>query len=284
MPRRRRDRLAFFSRRGARHYFDPAAFAAAVGADAARLVVATAAFHEITDTALLWDGPCLCCGYAARRRDAARIEARLRVLLEYFDPESYRRSRSHRRDRNALGRDATTAELAAARHVMRGDPAPADAVTPAPTRVLATAAAGVTAVCAVVVPPPHVEADLECSGANSGVLARAGHALWVYSTPAARRYLRHLSRAAATARASTAVRVSGAASLCPRFRLRRYAVEFYGDGLTLDDVAAMLRTADEKMARAAAPTTSWRRYRDRDEGTPPGRCRRGRGPARSGSA
>lgn len=139
------------------------------------LLLAAAAAGATTSMALLdiFDGacfiraPCLCCYAAHSARRAREATAALRMFRQYFNANSYVRSRAYARVVAAMSRDLRPEEVAE----VKGHIALLDA-TPDAIREIN----GEAGLC-VVVPP-----------CQPGVL-------WVYSTPEGRRLLRHLARA-----------------------------------------------------------------------------------------
>jgi hypothetical protein len=163
-------------------------------------VVTNPAFLDILDGGLFERAACLCC-YTTREGGAREARAALRLFQDYYNAMAYIRSRAYARSVATLSRDLQPEELDEVRaHLAHLD------ATPAPVR------------------------EINRLGAAGGIcvaapLCRPG-TLWVYSSPAGRRLLRHLSRSL------TAVRVVVASSdpgVLPRFRYRMYAAWLAGD-------------------------------------------------------
>lgn len=179
------------------------------------------ALLDILDGACFARAPCLCCyaaHSAARAREAA---AALRMFRQYFDADSYVRSRAYARAVAAMSRDLRPEEAAEVKdHVARLDTTP-DTVREINGSSLGEARAG-PGLC-VVLPP-----------CQPGVL-------WVYSTPEGRRLLRHLAR-----KGGGPVKVTVASSdpgTTPRFRYRMYAASLVAGGTPalLDTALAWVR-------------------------------------------
>ena len=151
------------------------------------------ALLDILDGVCFARAPCLCC-YAARSAPAAReAAAALRRFRQYFDSDSYIRSRAYARDVAAMSRDLRPNEVAEVKdHLARLD------TTPDAIREINSS----EGVC--VTSPP----------CQPGVL-------WVYSTAEGRQLLRHLAR-----KGGAPIKVTVASSdpgVAPRFRYRMYA-------------------------------------------------------------
>lgn len=185
---------------------DLVATAAACGA------TTSLAFLDILDGGGFARAPCLCCYAAATAGRARDAGAALKTFLRYYSAQSFLESRAFARLAATLARDLMPREVGEVREFV----AALDS-TPDVVRAI-NAAAGLC----VALPP-----------------CRPGR-VWVYSTPAARRLLRHLSR-----KSGIALRVAVASSDAathPRFRYRMYEVAVPGDA-GADAVPRLLETA-----------------------------------------
>jgi hypothetical protein len=180
--------------------------AAAVGA------LASPPLLDVLDGGDCLRAVCLCCYRARSRRAAAAAAAALAAFMRYYDHASYLGSRAFERAVARASADVEPGDLA-------DIAADLDPLLSAAERRAA-------------VPGQICVAAPAC---RPGVL-------WVYSTPGARRALRHLARTIA----GTSVAVAGPAE-APRHRGRMYTVR-------VPDVGAALRVlggwADSLLARA----------------------------------
>jgi hypothetical protein len=152
------------------------------------------ALLDILDGVCFTRAPCLCC-YAARAPPAAReAAAALQRFCQYFDSDSYIRSRAYARDVAAMSRDLRPSEVAEVKdHLARLDTT-SDAI-----REINSGDGGLC---------------VTTPACQPGVL-------WVYSTTEGRQLLRHLAR-----KGGTPIKVTVASSdpdVSPRFRYRMYA-------------------------------------------------------------
>jgi hypothetical protein len=157
-------------------------------------------FLDILDGGCFVPAPCLCC-YAAHSAGSAREAATaLRLYLQYYEPASYVGSRAYVRAVAAMARDLEPEELAELKEGL--------------ARLNST-------------PELAREANSSLSGLCVAVPPCQPEVLWVYSTPAGRRLLRHLARKRAPhGGAAAPVRVTVASSdlaATPRYRYRMYA-------------------------------------------------------------
>jgi hypothetical protein len=215
-------------------------------------------FLDILDGGCFARAPCLCC-YAAPSAAAAReAAAALRLFQQYYDGASYLGSRAFVRTVAALSRDLRPDEVADVReHVGALDE------TPDSVREL-NAAEGVC----VALPA-----------------CRPG-ALWIYSTPAGRRLLRHLARG--LRKDGAPVRVAVASSdptLFPRFRYRMYAATLLRSQTQRHPASAAQPDAPTDIEILLAAALAWVRGGGagppRGTGSPRGGPSRG-GPSRGG--
>lgn len=177
-------------------------------------VTANGALVRILEGGGFARAPCLCC-YRAPAARAWPAAAALEVFLQYYGPASYAGSKSFARAVETLGRDLLPRELA------------------------------------------RVQAALGCSAAQAAagvcVVAPACRpgTLWVYSTPAGRRLLRHLARRAGPVRVTVA---SSDPATFARHRFRMYAVAAAGDAAA--GGARLLAAATAWVEAAAAPVAA----------------------------
>ena len=213
---------------------DDAALAVAVTGG----IVTNPAFLDIVDD-LLVRASCLCCYYTRSRAKAENAEEQIRLLLGYFSQASYEGSNAFHRVLCGLLRDISGAEADMSGHHVHQGPRDHRAEETGP--VEAAARAGVAAlnrgrgICAVYVcHAPGTRPSTMFSGtqgagwAETGVLAREGLALCVYSTPEGRKLLRRLGKACKAAGLTLTTRVATSESyefFCLRHKLRLYVLE-----------------------------------------------------------
>jgi hypothetical protein len=152
------------------------------------------ALLDILDGVCFTRAPCLCC-YAARTPPAAReAAAALQRFCQYFDSDSYIRSRAYARDVAAMSRDLRPSEVAEVKDHLAHLDTTSDAI-----REINSGDGGLC---------------VTTPACQPGVL-------WVYSTTEGRQLLRHLAR-----KGGTPIKVTVASSdpgVAPRFRYRMYA-------------------------------------------------------------
>lgn len=176
-------------------------------------------FLDILDGGCFARATCLCCYAAHSAAKAREAAASLQMFQKYYDAGSYLKSRAFVRTVACLSRDLRPEEAAEVKeHVASLDE------TPDSVRELNA----VEGLC-VAVP-----------ACQSGVL-------WIYSTPAGRRLLRHLSRGLRKGGAPLRVTVASSdPTLFPRFRYRMYAASLlYGraGGGRVEDLGLLLDAA-----------------------------------------
>jgi len=217
------------------------ALAAAAGGG----ILGNPAFLDIVDD-LLVRAHCLHCYHTTNRRDAEEGDQQIALFLRYYSQAGYEGSNGFYRQLGVLCRDATAAEAALiARHPREGpygnSPSPSEEEEAA--RVAAGAVSRAPGLAAIHAAHPPA--------GGGGLLAAAGLAFWLCSTPEARRFLRQLAREARRRGLALTTRAAagGASPVAPRFRSRYYEIEFHGDaGLRAawGGIAAVLREGDKK--------------------------------------
>jgi len=205
---------------------------AAIAAAAVSGVVGNPAFLGIVDS-LLVRAACLCCYYTRSQARAENAERQVWTLLGYFAQSSYETSNAFYRALAGLLRDASPAEAAmVARHEaglreLTAGSGPAEAQARAWVRAVNRR----RRVCAACTFHPQGSFLYRAAQASEpGLLASAGVALCVYSTPEGRRLLRRIGKACKAAGLTLATRIAtsgGYEFFCLRYKLRAYVLEVY---------------------------------------------------------
>ena len=244
-------------------------------------ILANPAFLDIVDSHLAYSG-CLCCSTARNRAAAAAAEGHIRTLQAYYDQASYQASGAYYRLLGALARDvhATEGAMAVRARRRRGDDSPDLPGGSRPASGTGSAAAREAVAALNRAPGLYAVSAAGHRPGPPGVLAGSGQALWLYSTPEARRYLRRLARDANAAGLSLTTRVAVGAPefLALRHKHRAFRLEFHGEGLSALAVWAVV-------ARAAAPRKPAPRKPPAGKGrAPPGLAAKGPAPPGLGPA
>lgn len=163
-------------------------------------------FLDILDGGSFVRAPCLCC-YEARDAAKARSAAiSLRLFLRYFNHETWKLSQVAPAASIALASDATPDELRS----IAADFASCDGT---PSNILRINTQKPGEIC------------IASPACQPGVL-------WVYSTPASRRMLRHIARQLRRQNPPLALNVEVASSnpaIYPRWRARMYSIRVVGE-------------------------------------------------------
>lgn len=215
-------------------------------------IVANPAFLDIVDGELV-RAACFCCYYTRSRAQAESVERQIRLFLGYFSQESYESSNAFYRLLCGLARDAPAGEVGAmAGHAAEGPQDHQRARSegaPFEAQAAAEAMSRRAGVCAAAAAHP---------AGGAGLLAAAGVALWVYSTPEARKHLRRLAQACKPLGLALTTRLV-APPLTLRFKLRVHALECHGESLEAFWPLVGKTEAPRSKPRAQALSKPWDR-------------------------
>jgi hypothetical protein len=167
----------------------------AAGSDS--VVTQCSAFHEIVDG--MRGGVCVCCYVAP---DPAKVSSEIAALLTFFDCTEYLKSKAHARQEVLRTTDVSARAAKTVREHVTTTAATCVAYFPQKVCAAANATAGLCFAS-----PP-------CS---------MGRTLWVYSTPAGRKFLRRLAKKGRHSKLGIKICMAGAHDT-PRFVLRMYSV------------------------------------------------------------
>jgi len=223
------------------------------------------AFLEVVEAGLE-RRECLCCFGTASRAAAERVSEAIGLIRGYFSQQSYEESAAFYRNLSLLLRDVTPRELAALEKRA--------AKPPRELRNHLRRMRGAPGVLPVAL--PH-------GSQGEGLLGGAGYALFVYSTPGARKYLRRLQKKCKDAGLSFRARLGheeeeGAFPLLWQKR-RAYAIECFqrpGGGVLRDFWKCAAEAAAAALDPAPEPVTATPPF----GGKAPSRARASRTPRR----